>query len=87
MSNPKSITGTQYQMLVKLAAKNEEWAAYFLLINTCCQIFQTVPADLEACENADVEDLLIRGLEKIGKAVHDIFPGGIDEFAEYMPSS
>ena len=82
----KGITKEQYQMLVQLAAKNETWAAYFLLINICYQITQNIPEKLKTCTSDDAERLLIQGLEKVGKALSDILPGGIDEFAEYMPS-
>jgi len=40
-----------------------------------------------ACDTADIDLLLIKAIEHLGKAIKEILPGGAEEFAEYMPNS
>ena len=74
-----------YQSLVYHAVRDPKWAEYFLLINTCYEILKHLPATLEACEQVNIEELLIQGLEHLGKAIEVILPGGAKEFHTYMP--
>jgi hypothetical protein len=81
----KLIGDELYQRLVRLAACDERWAAYFLLVNTCYAIATKIPTTEEALSEADIERLLIDAIEHIGRAVYNVLPGGLDEFYHYMP--
>lgn len=81
----KLINDELYQMLTQRAARDENWAAYFLLVNACYEIAKDIPLTQMACDAADIELLLIRAMEHLGKAIKEVLPGGADEFAGYMP--
>lgn len=85
MNTSRLISDELYQMLTRQAAKNEKWAAYFSLVNACYEIAKNIPDTQEACEAIDVDILLVDGLEKAGRAIKNILPGGADEFYHYMP--
>ena len=74
-----------YQSLVCHAAHDRKWAEYFLLVNACYETIKHLPSTPEACEQANIEELLIQGLEYIGEAIEAILPGGVKEFRTYMP--
>ena len=74
-----------YQSLMRGVMYDPNWAAYFLLINTCCEILKNVPDTKEACEQADSEELLVKTLEQLGKVIAQVLPGGAEEFEQYMP--
>jgi hypothetical protein len=83
--NTRLVSNELYQQLVRRAAHDERWAAYFLLINTCCAIAAKIPTTEGALNEVDVERLLIDAMERIGRVVYDVLPGGLDEFYHYMP--
>ena len=74
-----------YQMLIKRGIHDHQWAEYFLLINTCYEIIKRIPNTPEVCNEMDIRKLLNDSLERIGKTIWDILPGGADEFSYYMP--
>jgi hypothetical protein len=74
-----------YKLIVRRAAHDHQWAEYFLLINTCYEIIKQVPTTLEACNQTNINDLLEKTLEQIGKVIWDVLPGGANEFSYYMP--
>ncbi|HET8844771.1 MAG TPA: hypothetical protein VFN35_25085 [Ktedonobacteraceae bacterium] len=76
-----------YQILVRRAAHHLKWAEYFLLINACYEIAKRIPKTSEECDQTNIEELIEQTLEIIGKAVEDALPGGVIEFAEYMPNA
>jgi len=82
----KLVDDALYQVLTQRAASDERWAAYFLLVNACYEIAKTIPETREVCDLVDIEQLLIQGLEHMGKAVCEILPGGAEEFYHYMPT-
>ncbi len=81
----KLINDEIYQMLTQRAARNEYWAAYFLLVNACYEIAKDIPQTQMACDEADIELLLLETMGQLGKAIKEVLPGGAEEFAEYMP--
>lgn len=85
MNGVKLINDELYQMLTQRAARNENWAAYFLLVNACYEIAKDVPLTQMACDETDIELLLIKAIEHLGKAIKEVLPGGAEEFAGYMP--
>lgn len=85
MDTDKLTNGELYRTLMQRAARNEDWAAYFLLINACYEIVKGIPQTQSACDAADIEHLLIGTIEQLGKAIHAVLPGGAEEFAGYMP--
>ena len=48
-------------------------------------IAKGIPQTQMACDEADIELLLIKAMEHLGKAVKEVLPGGAEEFAGYMP--
>jgi hypothetical protein len=48
----KLINDEHYQMLPQRAARNENWAAYFLLVNACYNIAKDRPLTQMACHAA-----------------------------------
>ena len=85
MGRLKLVDDELYQTLTQRAASDEKWAAYFLLVNACYEIAKTIPETKEACDLADIETLLIQGLEQIGEAIYSILPGGAEELCYYTP--
>lgn len=81
------ISDELYQILTQRAARNEKWAAYFLLFNACYEILKQTPITQEGYEQVDIDELLARALERLGKMVEKVLPGGAEEFDEYMPLS
>lgn len=74
-----------YHVLIQKAARDRQWAEYFLLINACYEIIKTLPTNQEEYDRADIEALIGRALEQIGKAIEAVLPGGTDELQEYIP--
>ena len=83
--NTKLVSDELYQQLVRRAAHDERWAAYFLIVNTCYAIAAKIPTTEDALSEADIERLLIDAMEHIGRVVQDVLPGGLEEFYHYMP--
>lgn len=79
------INSDLYQLLVRRAAHNRQWAEYFLLLNACCEVIKRIPQTPEEYDQANIEKILIHELECLGKTIGDILPGGAREFQEYMP--
>ena len=52
-----------YQILVHRAASNVKWAEYFLLVNACCEIIKRIPRTSQACEQVEIENLLLKAME------------------------
>lgn len=87
MNAPKFISDELYQILTQHAARDEKWAAYFLLFNACYEILKQAPQTQQACEQTNIEMLLVQSLEHLGKTIEEVLPGGAEEFDEYMPIS
>jgi hypothetical protein len=61
-----------------------EWGDYHRLMLTYVEALQRAPRTPEACDQTQIDDLLIAELEHLAKTIHAIFPSSILEFAEYL---
>lgn len=66
----------------------DEWREYALLMTTFHAAWERAPRTDKACEQTNIEHLLINELEHLANAIYAIFPrGGIMEFASYLTVS
>lgn len=61
-----------------------EWSDYHILMTAYHDALQRAPRTVQACESVNIVELLISELEQLADVVHQIFPGGMKEFASYV---
>jgi len=65
-----------------------EWRDYAGLLTAFAQALRRAPLSREACEQAEIERLLIEELVQLADAVQAVFPqGGFEEFRSYMSAA
>jgi hypothetical protein len=63
----------------------DAWRDYARMIAAFQAALERAPCTVEACEDIDIESLLISELEHLADTVNAIFPrGGMMEFATYL---
>ncbi|MEO9030223.1 MAG: hypothetical protein ABI413_15560 [Ktedonobacteraceae bacterium] len=66
----------------------EEWRDYAMMMAAFQAALSRAPRTAEACENVDIERLLITEIEHVADTINAVFPrGGIMEFASYMTAA
>lgn len=66
----------------------EEWRDYAGLLNAFAQALRRAPLNREACQQVEIERLLIQELVALADAVQAVFSqGGFEEFRSYLSAA